>query len=402
MPKTLKVWDNTTMDAKLEQIGTAIAQSLNGDKIIPRKLMREIAEAFGPSAMDAEKAFLETWNRKTREQSSGGKAARDPNHPLVITRGFAETQPEEELSRYLPEEKILINKDLFRAKLKGVDFSALDAARERQILDDLRNDSIGLSKDDVALYYNLIKINALSHTTMVKSQAQEKANVNWPDTILKLVENEFPLDPTATGKLNGGHPLERATILNVLTDAIKTNRIQPKILAAFLGNKNPKFVTKLKSYLSMTVNERDGNQNEIMTYFALYLTLSGTPAATLEAMNLSSPLLAFLTEKIGRVRTIYYVSMVFGFAFHYVLFAQIYEISAKYRQASEDQKPKLQKLYQGEERLNMLINNAVGVASRRIANWKVEGREVLGNMKRYLSLNKDLVTGTDLFKTDYE
>jgi hypothetical protein len=49
----------------------------------------------------------------------------------------------------------------------------------------------------------------------------------------------------------------------------------------------------------------------------------------------------------------------------------------------------------------MLVQNAANLATKRIADFRVESREVLSNLKRFLAANPDLVTPDDLFKTQY-
>jgi len=83
------------------------------------------------------------------------------------------------------------------------------------------------------------------------------------------------------------------------------------------------------------------------------------------------------------------------------LLSQITEIAGKFQDSPEEQKAKLLKLYQSDERIAMLVQNAVNLGTRRIFEFKVESREVLSNLKRFLAANPDLVTAADLFKTDY-
>ena len=121
----------------------------------------------------------------------------------------------------------------------------------------------------------------------------------------------------------------------------------------------------------------------------------------LKTLELSTPLYSFVTHKIGRMREIYYVSMLFAITFFVVLLSQVSEIAGKYQESPQDQKAKLLKLYQSDERIAMLVQNAVNLATRRIVEYKVESREVLSNLKRFLAANPDLVTPNDLFNTDY-
>ncbi|MFZ4617372.1 MAG: hypothetical protein ACOYM2_14415, partial [Rectinemataceae bacterium] len=136
---------------------------------------------------------------------------------------------------------------------------------------------------------------------------------------------------------------------------------------------------------------------EVLQSFGLYLLLNGTAPEELATLQLSSALETFITDRIGRVRQIYYVAMLFGYSLTFVLFAQAFELHAKYSEMPTDQKAKLRKLYEAEDRLAMLVANAVNVATRRIAEYGVEAREIQIILKKFLLGNKKLITANDLF-----
>jgi hypothetical protein len=388
---------------KLIRFANILVDSFFSEKIVPKDLIDTLGNLVSDNNREYVNKIVSLWEKKNQQKVQEGKNRLDITFPLILTRGYDSILAEDELSRYLPEEKILINKNIFRKKLGNIDFSALDINKEKALIEELRNESIGLSKDDSILYYNLLKINSLS--TKAKSHAGTgvvfDANLDYPETIMKLIEEEFGLTPQVLAKLNGGKNISRAGIISILADSIKRNKINPKVFCVLFGYKIKKFVARMKEFIEFTVGQRDESPEEVLQHYGLYLLINGANSALLEKLELSPHLHSFVTDKIGRIRSIYYVSMIFIFTFFYVLVTQVYEISGKYNQSSEDQKAKLLKLYNSEERINMLINNANTLAGKKLADYKVESREVLANLKKFLSLNKDLVTPADLFKTNY-
>jgi hypothetical protein len=387
-------------NATLAPFAEKLVQVLFSDKVIPAQVLTEIGDLVSEGDPGYQTTLRNVWSQQNQARQQAGGSPRTIDLPLYLTGGFDQDTAEEELGRFLPEEKILINKEIFRQKLKSVDFSALDARREQSLLEELRNDAIGLSREETVFYYNLIKINALSGSIRQRPSAPVET-IDFPGTILDLAESNLLMTPANIAKLNLGRFVPREKIKNILTVSIKNNRINPKVLALLLGYRTDKYLRKLIRFFEMIVGQRGENAEEVIQYFAFYLLAHTADETLLKTLELTSPLYSFLTNKIGRVREIYYVSMLFAITFFIVLLSQISEIAGKFQDSSDDQKSKLLKLYQSDERIAMLVQNAVNLATRRIAEFKVESREVLSNLKRFLAANPDLVTSADLFKTDY-
>ena len=373
---------------------------LFSDKVVPAKVLADIGDLVSDSDAGYQTTLRTVWSRENQVRQQAGGSPRNIDLPLYLTGGFDQDTAEEELGRFLPEEKILINREIFRQKLRGVDFSSLDSRREQTLIEELRKDAIGLSKDETVFYFNLIKITALSGSIRQRPAAPVET-VDFPGTILGLAETNLQMTPANIAKLNLGRFVPREKIKAILQLSIKTNKINPKVLALLLGHRTDKYLKKLIKFLEMTCGQRGESAEEVLQYFAFYLLVHTADEAGLKSLELTSPLLAFVTNKIGRVREIYYVSMVFAITFFIVLLSQITEIAGKFQDSPEEQKAKLLKLYQSDERIAMLVQNAVNLGTRRIFEFKVESREVLSNLKRFLAANPDLVTAADLFKTDY-
>ena len=79
-----------------------------------------------------------------------------------IVRGLPSDNAEEHIKNLIPEEKLFINKSIFRDKIAKLNFNKLDPAIEKKVLDDLKQESIALSEKEIQLYYNLLKLGHLS------------------------------------------------------------------------------------------------------------------------------------------------------------------------------------------------------------------------------------------------
>ena len=389
-------------DEQVSKFGIALSDMFFQEQITPKKVIELISTNLSPGNQALVKELAAHWNRCNQERKIKGQAVMDPSQPLHLTRGFGDMVAEDELKHYLPEEKILINKDIFRKKLEGLDFGSLDASRERNLIEELRQESIGLSRDDTMLYFNLLKINSLGKTSSKNAESKAEANIDYATVIVRLTETQFGLSKDDLIKINNGRPVDMLLVTKIVNENIKSNRLNPKVMVNYLGHNTPKYVERMKEFLKLLVGARDGNLNEVLQHFGLYLLLNGTKPELLAKLELSSPLETFVTDRIGRVRQIYYVAMLFAYTMTYVLFVQIYEISSKYQQSADDQKTKLRKLYESEERLAMLVTNAANIASRRIADYKIESREVQTVLKKFLAASKGIVTASDLFSASYD
>jgi hypothetical protein len=387
---------------QLQQFGARLVQTLLAEKVVPAQVLADLGRLVHEDGTEAVRVFRGLWDKGNQIRTQSGGSQRNLELPLLITGGFDQDTAEEELGRILPEERILINKELFRQKLSAVNFSNLDGRKEQALIDELHRESIGLSRDEAALYFNFIKVNALSGA--VRQSAQAKApppTADYPKVIYGLAETKLNLNIAVLTKLNAGKPIPRDAILNILDVAIKRNKLNPRIVALLLGQPTDKFLKKIVKFLDLTATQRGDGVEELAWYLGVYLLLGSAEDTLLKDLALSSPLEAFLTGKIGRMREIYYVSLLFSVTFFIVLLSQVTEIATKFQQSPPDQQAKLVKLYQADERRAMLVQNAANLATKRIADFRVESREVLSNLKRFLASNPDLVTADDLFKTQY-
>jgi len=221
------------------------------------------------------------------------------------------------------------------------------------------------------------------------------------ELILRAAEQSFGLTADNLTKINGGRAPERELMRTVLADSITRRKLHPQMLLHFLGHRTEKYGELLKDFMRLTISLRDEDPAEFIMYMGMYLLYNSAEQDNLAALNLASPLHSYITDRIGRVRSIYYASMLFMHSYVYILFAQAFEISAKFYQAAPDQRQKLQKLYSGPDRIAVLVNNAMTIASRKLAPFKLEAREVLTNFKNFSNAHRNMYGPDDLFGIDY-
>jgi hypothetical protein len=214
--------------------------------------------------------------------------------------------------------------------------------------------------------------------------------------VVKLVTERFSLDEESLSRLNGGRRLDSRLLAEAVAGGIRAQRIVPRLLGPYLGPPG-KYFEKFKDFLHAVADPRDGNPTELLQHFGLYLLLNGASQDQLDALQLATPLESFVCDRIGRVRQIFYVAMLFGYTFTYLIFAQTFEINSKYREMAEEQRAKLRKLYEAEDRLALLVSNAGNTAMRRIAEYGIEAREIQMALKKFLAADRKLVTAADLF-----
>lgn len=381
-------------------IGNYIVSSLQADTIIPLEFINKISALIPGNTEEISNILIQLWNKYSDKRKEDGKQSIEINFPLMLTRGFNnKIVPENQLVNFLPEEKILINKDIFRNNLKNLDLVSIDSKREKELMDTLNKESIGLSNNDVLLYYNLLKINQISSTTSSADQDVLSAD-EYAIEIHRLSVNAFNLTTENLRKINGKN-IEEGELLNLVTDSIKSSKINPQVLLLCLGSKNSKLIELFTGFLSQFVSQRGDDPQDVLIYFGLYILLNGAPVDKLKKLDLASHVEAFITDKIGRLRSIFYVAFLFIHTFNVIIAAQVFEISVKYLDSSREQGLKLQKLYSADNRRALLVSNALNIASDKISKYKNESIEVINTFKRFIKNKKDIVSVQDLFSIDY-
>ena len=206
------------------KLGTYITGAITDKSITPSDLFKTISTVIPGDSRSNYKLFLEIWKSNDR----GGNRL-EIDHPLNISPGFSnDITTDEQLTTFLPEEKILINKDLFRSHLENIDLINLDTKKQKKLIDILIKESIGLSNNDVLLYYNLLKINQLSQN-IKNDREQITTNRDFASELYTLGIKAFDLTPKNIKKANSGKVIDETVILDILRDAVNKKRINPDV-----------------------------------------------------------------------------------------------------------------------------------------------------------------------------
>lgn len=364
---------------ELLRVGKKVIDCLQNQSFRPKELLEDISSELSDEELYTQ--FVDYWNSV---QNWG-----EIDTPLQISRGWDEIIPQDQLLHYLPEEKLLINKDIFRNKLDGVDLTSISGSSEKSLMEELLRDSIGLSKNDVLLYYNLLKINQISVKSK-KAGSKEDIIKEHSKYIFNLLQDGFNL-----------HNISEDDAIKVITKNLESGKSNSQIISLAAGRENDKFFNFLKEFLIKFISRRGDDEGEILRYIGLYILFNGAKDEDLSPLNLTANEIAFITDRIGRVRSIYYTLVLFIHTFNLLICAQVYEISTKFLEADGSQKEKLKKLYWDDTRRKLLYTNALGIATRKISSNKSDASEILGAFKRFTSKLKVFVTKEDLFEIDY-
>lgn len=359
--------------------GKIVIDYLQKQSFRPKELIRDLTSSIG----EDDSTYLELeeyWN-------NNGKLG-DFKTPVLISRGWDDIIPQEQILHYLPEEKLLINKDIFRSKLEGVDLTSISGEGEKKLMEDLLKEAIGLSKNDVLLYYNLLKINQISVKSR-RSETKEDINNQHSKYLFNLLSDGFNLN------------LPEEESIKIILKNLSRGKTNPMVITLAAGRENDKFFIFLKDFLQNFILRRGDNEEEILRYIGLYILFNGVNEEELVPLNLTSNEVAFITDRIGRVRSVYYTLVLFIHTFNLLISAQVYEVSTKYLEADTTQKEKLKKLYWDDNRRKLLFTNALGIATRKISSNKSDTSEILGAFKRFTSKIKVFISREDLFEVDY-
>ena len=403
---------------KKNQLAAYLFKVFNSENIIPSEVTAALFKMMPSFDPVFSSEVLKEWKRITDAYRKAGKNVRDINSPLIITRGFMEGVSDSNLKLYLPEEKILINRQIFRKKISAVNFASLTPDTERKIIEELKNESIALSDQEVVIYYNLLKINVMaklySSGPVASNQGDPKVSGDssgfktigegagsFPDKIISLLFENFA-DINKVMAVNEKRSIDSVLLANAVKSKISKNVHNPRIYLLMFGYGTDKYMQFVKDYIKMVVSRWGGKEDEIYAFFTAYQLLNSASDDIIEDLDLAVSLKNFISDKLGRIHPVYYCAILFVTVFTYILVMQVVEISGKYVSSPEAQKAKLLKLYNSEERINMIISNAFNIAAGKITSYKTESREIIPNMKKFISKNENLVKAEDMFKTIYK
>ncbi len=202
--------------------------------------------------------------------------------------------------------------------------------------------------------------------------------------------------------VNEKKSLDTSLLNSAVKSKISKSVHNPRIYLLMFGYGTDKYMHFVKEYIKMVVSRWGGNEDEIFAFFTAYQLLNSASDELINGMDLAVSLKNFISDKLGRIHPVYYCAILFVTVFTYILVMQVVEISGKFLNSPEPQRSKLLKLYNSEERINMIISNAFNIAAGKISSYKSESREIIPNMKKFISRYENLVKPDDMFRTIYK
>ncbi len=408
------------------EVSKIVADELYSDKFRPHKLISGLCNALEPVGGSLILSEIEKlWQKKNDDienqiyREFGGKisseevkqlrSAREKNikSEYKISKSFQVSNVTPDMVKnWLPEDKILYNRDIFYTALKDIDFSTLPPVAEKRIIDTLEKESIGLSKQEAMLYYNLIKINKLAVSVEEEHSRKKREEKRlYRDYARLLINQIFPkhVKRSDLNKLNDGKTIPEHSVEDSVYDKIMKGKFNPRPYIILFGyGKNKNFVKHFKEIFSAAKNW-DDNPERVFHLSVAYILFSNIDEDISKHLNLCNNLERFVKDLQHKENPNTYILIHYVITFFYALITQCLDITAKYQSSTEDSKKKLFKLYSSEERINMLINNAFNFATKRITGLKggtIKITEFQTKfIEKYLNKNKGFLTKDDIFET---
>ncbi len=401
-------------------IASYLFKFFNSESIIPLQAVAGLLKLIPGLSNDSIADILKEWKKMgedaLQQNSSQNKVTvRDISAPLILTRGAGSAEDGESLKFYFPEEKILINKSIFHKKIENADFTRMNPQIEKKLLEELRTEAIGLTDQEVFIYYSLLRFDALSRLAdrpvsagldpdevIVSSDVTivGQGPFRYAEKIMEIIEHSF-LSVEKLAMVNERKIPEKEFLIEAFGSKISKSIYNPRVYCLMCGYEIDRYSIFIKEYLKIIASRWGGDYEEILSYFVLYQLLNSAKPETLESMHLSVSLKNFANDNLGRIHPVFYCAILFISVFTYILIMQVMEISGRYFSIKENQREKLRKLYDSDERINMLVNNAFNIASGKITHFKAESREIISSMKKYLTKNKNIIQPSDMFMTRY-
>lgn len=396
----------TFQDEQLNKLGTYIAkyfvESLYGESISPSKFV----EGFDSNTKIFKgviySAAEKLWEERNATQDDK-EDIRDFTTPCLLVRSAEESSPEEKLATFLPEEKILFNKKIVRNILSEVSFINITLEAERVILERLKHETIGLSDQEIFLYYNLVKLAAVG--TVPSSGGDVKAQLDsdkvLQDTVVALDLNIAMFDSCKA--INDNKAVEKSLVKEILGMKVMKRRASPQVLKMVSGgySENQFFVSIIKNFLKVITTKWGASESEALSYMVMYFVMAGNDEEYINSLNLSRVLKTMALGKPARLKATVSVAIIFLHHFTTMLASQTFEISKKFQTSNSEQQDKIIKLYAAAERRQLITNNAANFAFQKISDFKAEQSEIINTYKVFQQKFKTVLSVKEMFQIHY-
>ncbi len=297
-----------------------------------------------------------------------------------------ENLTEEDIRLLLPEDKIIINKEIFHERLKQVDFKNLPPVAEKKIIDHLIRDSIGLLREEVILYFNLIKINRLSAIVEEKRHLKKTEDIVRYQKMTEVFINSFipkVITMAQLKELNEGSSIDKDTLKESIIDKIKAGKFNPIPYITMVTVGQGDVLEHAQEIIATIVQRKKLTSEPIWHGFIAFILFHNTSDDFLSQLKISPSIQLLLQGKKGRLSQKGLAIIRFIHALFLNLCMQISEIRSKYQKANEETRKKIFRLYGNEERLNMLFNASIMITQKALNLNKGELEELAEQVKKY-------------------
>ncbi|MFW5799271.1 MAG: hypothetical protein ACOCV8_00535 [Spirochaetota bacterium] len=390
------------------------------EKINPQKFLQIISELLNDNILMAE--IEKQWENKNKEiekkiyKQFGTNSAKEIkqladekqvqfNAIYKISKSL-EDFSENEVKNWLPVDKLMYNKEIFHNRLRGVDFNNLDSKIENRIIQSLLKESKGLTKQEVILYYSLIKANKLStEKDQIKMKRQQEEKKYFKALASALLGLVYPkrINAAIIAEINDGVKVERDSIRDTLHDKIQNQRFSPYPYLIFFGiHKDNKLFEKFVSMVQLIKYFGD-DPEKLMNYTIFYIIFKNSSENFQKICNLQKSALDFLNNKSNGPFSnegAAYIRLLD--TFFYALCTQIYDINRKYQQADDAKKAKIYKLYSAPDRLKMIVQNSLSVAFKVTQRLNADHKRLFSTVTRFVEKEKDFIKKEDIFANVFD
>ena len=390
------------------------------EKFNPKKFTMNLSSVFEDTnlSVDVEKH----WNERNKQiekkvyQEFGSNAAKEIKQIAEQKQRkfdgyykFARSMEgvsEADVKNWLPADKLLFNQDIFHNRLRGLDLRTIDSCVERRILQSLQKDAKALSKQEVLLYYSLIKANKLAvseEQSKIKRHAQENKFFKTLGSALLGLIYPKRINGRIISDINEGVKIDRESIRDNLIDKIQNNRFSPyPYLLLFGVHKNDRMFSHFVSMANL-IKYLGQDTETLINYALFYILFKNSDENFLKICNIQPSVMDFFDAKSSKDLSIEGFAMVILLdTFFYVLCTQIFEINRNYQKAGETKKAKIYKLYSAEDRLRMIVTNSLSIAFKAVQRMGIDATKLLATVTRYIEKEKNFLKKEDIFASVFD
>ncbi len=406
---------------KKNEIINCMVNNFFSDKINPRKMMTHLSNALGDSSLlsDAEKLW-ENRNKEIEEriyQDFRGISSKDIKQILESKRRRFESSmrvvrdvgeiSEEDIKNCLPADKLLYNQDIFSNRLRGVDLTSIDVNTEKKLISVLEKESKGLTRQEVILFYTLMKANKLSsNDSQTRSREREEESNLQKALASTFVSLIYPKRITQDDlrHINGGVRMDRNALKDTLLEKIKNYNFSPYAYLLLFGfYKSSDMYNKFINMATVGSQFLGEDVEKVIKYTIFYIVFKGIDDKFLSFANIGDDARKFLHAKSPKPFSPDGAGLViFLDTFFYALCTQVYDINGNYQRADSTRKIKIYKLYSSEDRLKMIVTNSLSITEKVIQRMNIDHDRLVTFFARYLEKRGEFLRKEDIFSDVFD